>query len=171
VDCDAAGIQDDAMSDSIVRDRIVEELALLERVARTPDAEGYGVDLICIDDLDPKLAETDPSSVFSLAQDLYHRAIENRGAVIDDPDAGEHILSWLSQGTTNQELANRAGTLAAEFRKDDRVADVTIEVELDNTKTLTVRAIVTPADPDQQEFTLIMSVTDGKALLQEILES
>lgn len=157
------------MSDDVVRDVLAAELALLTPLARTPEPRGYGIDLVCIDDLTDDMQETDPDSIAALAQDLYHRAIEDRGSNPDDPDAGEGIFRWLSQGMTQRDLTARAGSLAGEWRKDDRVADVQITVAAPDSKTLAITGLVTPQDPAFGPFKLIIAVTDGAAHLQILL--
>jgi len=155
------------MSD-VVRDAIAAELAEVTRVARTPDAEsGYGVDLVCAEDLTPSLDETPADSVLSLAQDLFHRITTPRGDLPDDPDYGTDVRQYLSAGMAPQDLTVAAGELASECRKDDRVRDVSVTLTAAGSE-LSVAIAVTPADPALQPFKLIVAVTSGEALLQAI---
>lgn len=152
------------MSD-LVRDFIAAETASLQRVATTPTASGYGIDLVCFDDLTPGLKETPTDSTDSLAQDLYHRQCTPRGSLPDDPDYGIDVLDLLHRGLTPDQLASLPLVVAAELRRDDRVSDVTVTASYDGT-TLTLTELVTPADPELTPFTLLVSVADGATLLE-----
>lgn len=138
------------------------------KIATTPAASGYGRDLLCIDDLDPRAKETDPASLETLAQDLYHRLATARGQMPDDDDYGMDLAEFLHRPTTDAELLAMAGQVSAELRKDDRVSDVETTVTSSLTS-LTVTVEVTPKDPDLEIFKLIVSVVDGEVLLKEIL--
>lgn len=150
---------------------LVLEPDLVPKLATTPDtADGYGRDLLCVDDLDPRAKETDPNSLESLSQDLYHRVSTARGQMPDDADYGIDLVGLLHRPTTQTELLAMAGEVSAECRKDDRVSDVETTVTFDSlTETLTVTIEVTPKDPDLAIFKLIVVVTDGATLLQEII--
>lgn len=154
-----------------VRTFLAAEIAALQRVASIPAApKGYGVDLVCIEDLDPHLAETRDDTVESLAQDLFHRITTPRGAIVDDPDFGEDVLSYASQAMGPREIASVAGRLASECRKDDRVASVVVDVVQPSVRELNVSIAVTPEDPKLVAFKLIVAVSDGTALLEAILQ-
>ena len=152
------------MSD-LVRDFLAASYASLERVATTPTASGFGIDLLCTDDLDARLRECAADSVTALAQDLYHRQITPRGSLVDDADWGIDVVDLLSKGSTPQEIAAVPTIVAGELRRDDRVADVTVTAAFDG-DTLTLTELIEPADPDLTPFTLIVSVSDGAALLE-----
>jgi hypothetical protein len=152
----------------VVRDAIDAEIASLVRLVRVPTASGFGVDLACIDDLDPRLSEVDPATTAGLAQDCYHRITTPRGSVPDSPDYGIDLRSYLSKPTTQRNLLAMAADIVSEIRKDDRVADALADVTATDPKTLAVVVRVTPADPDLLPFTLILAVTDGATLLQAI---
>jgi hypothetical protein len=156
----------------IVRDTIAAELAKVQQIVRTPTAAtGYGVDLICTDDLTDRLDETDPDTIESLAQDLYHRITTPRGTLPDDPDYGEDVRAYLSQGMTQRDLLSMAGRIASECEKDDRVVKVEVTVIAPDLKTLNITIRVDPELPNLKPFVLIVVVTSGSALLEAILES
>jgi hypothetical protein len=72
---------------------------------------------------------------------------------------------------TSADLSARAGALATEWRKDDRVDFAIVELTIGaNAKELNIRGDITRSDPDLQPFKLLIAVVDGKALLQAILE-
>lgn len=127
---------------------------------------GFGVDLVCRDDITPDAAELDPNSPEGIGQDLYHRAITERGFLVDDKDYGFGVQRLLHQGMRQRDLAMAAAELNGEFRKDDRVGDVTTTITPSGTKALRIRSIVTPADPEVVPFEMILAVTDGQSLLE-----
>lgn len=147
------------------------EIALLQRLTRQPVPPlGYGVDLVCVDDLTPQMRETNPNSVESISQDLYHRMTTFRGGVGDDDDYGIDIVGMLHVGATAKVLRGVAGQIANELRKEDRVTDIAVTVAPDSTgEAWTIKVAVTPLDPLLQPFTLIVAVSDGAALLKETL--
>lgn len=156
------------MSD-VVRDAMAAGLVGIVPLATTPAATGYGRDLVCIDDLDPRGTETDPNSLAALAQDLYHRLATRRTLLPDDPDYGNDLLELLSRGATQTDLLAMAGAISAEMRKDDRVVDASTTLTV-NGDEMIVAIAITPRDPTIALFKLIVSVTDGATLLQEIIQ-
>jgi hypothetical protein len=61
------------------------------------------------------------------------------------------------------------GRIAAEWRKDDRIDDVRVEVTSSTDwKTLTVKARIVPVDPMVGDFTLTLSVSDAGVLIEEM---
>lgn len=75
------------------------------------------MDLVCVDDLDEYASETD-DELELLAQDLYHRLIEEYGSNPDDPTRGVGIMSRLS--STDDPLMI-ARLIESDFLGDDRV--------------------------------------------------
>lgn len=144
--------------------------AELARVQPAPPAVGYGVDLDCIDDLTAGLAEIDPNSVRGITQALYHRLTTwNDVSFIreDDPNYGRHLIAALNKGVTTAEITQSEGAIAEECLKDDRIAacEVSVTVTLGPPTSYSVRLMVTPVDPVLGTFPLVISVTDGKILL------
>lgn len=141
----------------------------LVRIVPQTTAVGYGVDLKCIDDLDPALADVDPFSRDGLAQDLYHRVTTRRGTLPDDPDYGIDVFAFLHGPKTPVDLRACEGQIATEIQKDDRVTDVSVAVAFSlATNKMTITVVVVPQDPDIGPFSLIIAVTDGGALLAAI---
>lgn len=157
---------------TLVNDAIAASIAALP-VSSAGTASGYGVDVLCFDDITPQVDETDPSKLTSLQQDCYHRLIQAKGENPDDLDAGIGLDGYLSQGMTDADTTRLEGDIVAEFKKDDRVADVTATVALNRLvtpATLTVSIVVTPADPDLVSFKLILSVTPENVFLLDVAE-
>jgi hypothetical protein len=144
-----------------VRISIAAGVALLtERVATTPpEPYGYGRDLVCVADLTTTLEETNPGTVESLAQDLYHRVTTERGTLVDDPDFGLDVRSFLSAGLTPQQLTLISHQVQLECLKDDRCASVEVDVLTGRPGALDITIAVTPQDPALAAFTLVLAVT------------
>lgn len=157
------------MSD-VVRDAIAEMLAGQQRVLTPTAASGYGVDLVCFDDFEPSLRETDPNSVESLAQDNYHRLITEPGSLPDDLDFGKDITSWLSRGMTPLDVQDMQGEAETELLKDDRNQEVSASVVVSDSlpTTLALTLSITPADPELQTFTMIVAVDAAGVSLKAI---
>jgi hypothetical protein len=151
------------------RSLIAAGLTALTRQATTPPAPyGYGRDLKCVTDLTTSLEDTNPKSVESLAQDLFHRVTTERGTIVDDPDFGDDVRDALSGGLTPAALAAIGGRVELECLKDDRVSDVDASADLTAPGELTITIAVTPKDPALQPFEMVLAVTNATALLLEI---
>ncbi len=109
-------------------------------------------------------------SAQSVAQDAYHRLSTRKGSLLDDPDFGFDLVSLLSAPLTQEQLTALPLQIQNELAKDDRVDDVTVALDYSYaTKTLEVNCAFTLADPEQTQFTAILSVTSLEALLQVVL--
>lgn len=86
-------------------------------------------EIIGFDDLDPNMAETDDPRQ-QLAQDLYHRLIEERGSNPDDPDRGLGLPQRVN-GTVNDDALER--DTVEELRKDRRVDVGTVSAKVTRT--------------------------------------
>lgn len=152
------------------RTLIAAGIAALERAATTPPAPyGYGRDLVCIDDLTTSADETDPTTIASLAQDLYHRCTTERGSLVDDPDYGDDARGFLNAALTPGELLTIGGRLSLECLKDDRVAQAVVTARLTAPGELTITFEITPAIVGLAPFTLILAITADTLPTLEIL--
>lgn len=153
----------------LVRTFIAGEIAAIPRETRiVQQASGYGVDLLCVDDITPRADDTAVDSLDSLKQDLYHRLItfEMIGDTADERDGWIDIVTFLHRGMTQRELLTVAGKVIEVLRKDDRVADVTVEASYVS-GTLLIECVITPEDPSAREFSLIVAVApDGTTKLE-----
>jgi len=84
-------------------------------------AVDYGRDLRCWDDLDDNAAEAEGVDV--VAQDAYHELISPRGSILEDPDAGAGVLSFLQQKVSPGFLSSIPGRLANALQRDPRIDD------------------------------------------------
>ena len=133
-------------------------------------ASGYGVDLVCFDDLTINLDETDTESVESLAQDNYHRLITPEGSLPDDLDYGKDLTSYMSRGTSTLALMGIEGEIETELLKDERNAVVSAAVVVTSLLpcVLTISIDVTPANPDLVPFKMIIAVDKSGTFLEDI---
>ena len=154
----------------LVRDSILLETSLLVPLSSLPPAPGYGIDLVCIDDIDHRMAETSPLTNQSLSQDLYHRVTTPHGSLPDDPDYGIDLKGKLSSGQTPQDIQRAQSEVEAECAKDDRVLDVAAVVTIINSgKTWRVSIQVTPKELGSlSSFALILAVTSSSALIEAV---
>ena len=159
------------MSD-VVRDTIAAEIAKitspLSSTAQPP--LGYGIDLVCVNDIDPLMAETLSDTVQSLAQDSFHRITTPRGGLPDDPNYGIDIRAMLNVGVTQSAQRSIASAISGELLKDDRIDDVETDLVIGGSfraPAYTLTITITPKD-GSGAFDLIVAVTDGEVLLREI---
>lgn len=155
--------------DADSRAYIAEQIAGLPVLAR-PAAPplGNGVDLVCLDDINPRLTETDPASVEAIAQDAYHAIITERGTIADARDFGLGTAVLLSVGRTATDLLALGGRIDQELAKDDRIASSATTCTLLGAEDLEISVAITPEDPSLRGFSLILTVTDGEVLMGAI---
>jgi len=153
---------------SLTLDLIAAEIALVPVADRAaPLALGYGVDLACVMDVTPDLAEVDPLSVTAVGQAIMRRLITPRGGVLDDQNYGFDLRAYCSRGATLDELRGLAASVRGEAMKDSRVADASCSVTYTNGQ-LTVNLTLTLQSSDGP-FALVFFVTaDGIALVESI---
>jgi hypothetical protein len=154
----------------VVRDFISQATALLVPLSSVPADPGYGIDLICVTDLDQRLLETAYDSNESLSQDLFHRVTTKRGSLADDLDYGIDLRGMLSSAQLPETLLNLQAAVEQECAKDPRVRDVSCSAVWNAQKQeLNVSIAVRPyALTAVNGFQLIMTVTSGSAILESI---
>lgn len=129
----------------------------------------YGVDISCVNDLDPYFSLV--GGVQVLAQDLYHRITTPPGTVPGAPDFGFDCHSLLSQSITATELSAAQSELTTQLQADERVQQASVRLSFNTaTETLTITATVQPLNPQYstQPFSLVASVTTVGANLLSI---
>lgn len=115
----------------------------------------FGSDLSCTDDLDDVAREISGQDV--LAQAIYRRLTTPRGQLLDDPDYGIDVRSFLSRGIDAGKLREIEGTIRQEVLKDERVANVTAQASIDyRSYSMTVSLIVTTGEGP---FRLVFDIT------------
>lgn len=112
------------ISDALAR--LIDEIPAVVRPV--VDDEGFGSDLYCDDDLTPDMRELRSDDPLIVAQAIYRRLITPRGALIDDPDYGVDVRSFLHKAMTPSEQRATAGQIRLEILKDDRVMDVDVQL-------------------------------------------
>jgi hypothetical protein len=146
-----------------------EALASLQRevpVQTTPYA--YGRDLSCELDATDDFAEVDPNSTRAIGEACVRRLITQRGSLPGDRDYGLDLRAYLNRGTTAQELRDLGSRIRLELKKDDRVSECDAQVSSPTAAQLSVRIMITPADPSLDQFALTFDVTDAGIVNVEI---
>lgn len=145
------------------------ELTAAGRVVTVPVAPLYwGSDLSCVTDCDASFSELPgDNSALIVAQSSARRLITPRGAVLDDPDYGLDLRAYCNRGVTTQDLRALQTRCVAELVKDERVADVEVDVTYAQSA-LRVQARITPADPSLAPFRFVFAVDTAAALLELI---
>ncbi len=143
-------------------------LAELEVTSSIPDAPfGYGSDISCDSDVDPRWREVSDSALV-LAEHCVRRLDTPQG-LPDQDDWGISITDYVNRPTTQQELYALEGAIIAELVDDDRIDEVKADVEVSSDyRTLTVGIKIVPEDPLAEDFTMTLSVTDTGVLLEEM---
>lgn len=155
------------MSETILS-KIAEYVAATSRTVESPTGDlGFGADLSCADDLAEDWSELPGSDVRLVAESVYRRLTTARGTLLDDPDYGLDLRSYLHRGQTQAELLAMRGAIRSEVLKDDRVDDANLTVELIRSGVELVITIAGTAS--EAPFALTLAVSDGGTLLQEIV--
>ncbi len=151
---------------STLADAIAELTAELTPVGVQLTAGGYGVDMVCFDDITARCDDTDTESIESLRQDCYHRLTTSRASLptdddVADPDEREYgfdILSLLHKGRTGAELRAAEAQMADQLLKDDRAANAEVTVTWSTDfKSLEIKCAITPqAEISDRPFELII---------------
>lgn len=112
-----------------------------------------GIDIHCVDDIDPNFALVSGQKV--LAQALARRLITPRGTLLEDPEYGFDLRAFLND--THSAFRVESG-IESELLKDERVDDVSATTTYDELSgRLTVEARVTSSEGP---FDFILGVTD-----------
>lgn len=92
----------------------------------TTTAPDFGLDLSCIEDLDPRGVEV--TGIEALSQALMRRLDTPSGSLIDDEDGdyGLELVAELSGGSTPEALASLPKRIAGQFAEDERVASAEV---------------------------------------------
>ena len=145
-------------------------LADVVRIRDTPvEPFGYGTDISCADDIDPRGRDVSGFTVEALGQAIYRRLITPRGSNPDDADYGFDVVGYLNRGTTAQELRTLAGKVRSEVTKDDRVASAKVSmVPTPTGDAVTLKISIQPYADTLGGFSLTLAVASGAAILEEI---
>lgn len=150
-------------------------LASLARTTSTPTSSlGYGVDIVVDQDVDPTLAEEDPTDAMAIVRGMVRRADTPRGTLPNDgKDARDYGLSlreYVNRGITRRELNALQSRLEAEWSKDDRIAALTVVASTSFSgaiATILVTARFTPKN-SAQTFELVLAVTSATIIIDSI---
>lgn len=151
---------------TIVDDQIAAEIASLAQVVPVPDANslGYGVDLSCVTDITPDLAEVDPESAQGIGEMAVRFLTVERDSVPDAPGRGYNIFRLLLAGSSVDVINNAQTAISNEVEQDDRIASSTTVVVVTGLKQLSITISIVPQDPTLGPFDLVLAVSDGVVL-------
>jgi hypothetical protein len=128
---------------------------------------GYGVDLVCVDDLTEALDEEDPESVEGIMHSCVRFLTTDRDSIPDAPGRGYNVRRLLNRAFTGPELEAEQGLAMAELEQDDRIQRATVVFEINYaTRAIKVRFHVVPRSLALQPFDFVASVTDGASHLE-----
>jgi hypothetical protein len=145
-------------------------IARLSRRVKAPKPPlGWGVDLSCITDIDHQASEVRADSPTAIGQAVARRLITPRGMIADDLTYGFDVRGLCNTGVPSGKLAQLSSDIAAEARKDERVASVACECTYSYaTRALRVVLRILPIDA-LTDFTFVFSVVDGAVLVERLL--
>jgi hypothetical protein len=116
-------------------------------------------------DLDPtgKLAK----GITVLVNDLYHLLTTKRGTMATNAEFGLGIGEDLLSGLDESELPALAGDIEGAFLEDDRVAEVTAELEtIDNVVNISIRVVAATEPPTGFSFVGPLATLRAEILAQ-----
>jgi len=126
-------------------------------------AEDEGTDVGGVEDVDP--AGNMVSGRRALAEALARRYQTPRGRLIGNPNYGEDLTEHINDDMTSHDLAAMQAAAIQEGRKEERVLDIQVGVELDVDGNVTVAITVTDADGP---FDLTLSVSSLSVTLLSV---
>lgn len=103
-------------------------------------ADDYGTDCTATTDLDPYFTLVSGTTV--VAQSLARRLQTPPGGLLDDPDYGYDLRSWVNRDMTTRDRFELTQRVEAEVMKDERVSSVVVSLGV-TTTTITVDLAVT----------------------------
>lgn len=128
-------------------------------------AVAFGSDLSCAADITSTGSELADSDPLIVSQAVYRRLTTPRGMLIDDPDYGLDLRTFLHRGLTTSQLRSVEGQIRNEIGKDDRVDSVSVTVTQTDVETF---SIAIRGETALAPFSLVLELTDGDALIKEM---
>ena len=104
----------------------------------------FGTDLSATDDLDAGAREVAGDELVGEA--IYRRLTTARGTLIDDPDYGLDVRSFVQAGLTSGRLVEIAGLIRVELAKDETIGDTAVNVDQLGDGTLEAKVEVLTAE-------------------------
>lgn len=149
--------------------RIAAGVAELSRVVDVPmEPFGFGSDLSCSTDLDPRveLSGDDPRVVLeAVARSLQCPT----GGLVDDRAYGYDIVGALNRGLTADLIREIGGRVKVQVLADDRVGTCGVVVRPTPTgSAITIEIRGTLADSSRTSFALVLAAGTSAVLLQEM---
>jgi len=158
------------MSNLTYANAVTRQLATLARVSDfATEPLDYGVDVHCLMDCRDDFSEVDEHSPEAIVEALVRRFVTPRGALVDAPNYGLDIRAYCNRGVTLTELRMLSSQMSAEARKDDRVDKMSVVISSPlSTQQLSVKLVITPANPELATFTATFAVTSAGVLLDTL---
>lgn len=145
------------------------ELRALGRVTSIPVPPLlWGSDISCVTDCDAAFTELRADNPLIVAQAVARRFLTPRRGLLDDDDYGLDLRGYCNRGVTRADLRTLQARCVAEAMKDERVTSASIDVQTTSASSLSVSALITPADPSLSPFTFVLSVDSETTLLELI---
>lgn len=126
----------------------------------------YGVDVICLFDLDPYFNLT--GGVNTLVQDLYHRIITTTGTLFYDGNWGFNVRQLLSQAVTQGTVNTIQSIIQSQMLADERVAAALVSATYTiATQSLVATITITPQN-GLQAFQFVVGISQVTTALLNV---
>lgn len=132
------------------------------------DPDGYGLDIACdpLTGISPLFDLVDGRA--QLIQAILRRYETPRGGLLDDPQYGLGVFSWVGKRTDAAQLLAWGQALGAEARKDERVRSARGRIALDAaTERLTFSVAIEPIEGEA--FALTAAISDVSVELLSVI--
>jgi hypothetical protein len=115
-------------------------------------AAAYGVDVLCLTDLDPNMGTT----VQAFMQDAYHMVSTDPADIFWAANVSRTILALLSKGINPASISSVESTLQAVIQGDERTLSCQVTIVFDGVETLVATINVVPQNG--QQFQLVVGI-------------
>lgn len=112
-----------------------------------------GVDISCVDDLSPSMAEVTGRTL--LAQAIARRYMTPRGRLIDDLNYGFDLTQFVNDDLSLADIARIQAGAQAEAEKDERVESASVTINVSAVGLMVVTVVMVDSNGP---FTLVLSV-------------
>ncbi len=123
----------------------------------------YGTDMFGVDDLDE--LGRDVTGVTVLRQALARRLITPRGWLLDDPNYGLDVRTYLSDSVDAAKLMQIQQSVRAELLKDQRVLTCTVVATMSGSPSARSVRLVVDGEGRQGPYDLVVEVSKVTAQL------
>lgn len=121
----------------------------------SPNQLGFGLDLSCVQDLDPHMTVTQGNRL--VAEAIARRLLTPKGGLIDDPNYGFDLVGAINSDISQADLGRIAAGINQEAQKDQRVFQANTQVTNVGTGPLLNLNITIALQTQQGPFTLVLT--------------